>query len=98
MLKKHRFTVRFLAGSLLAGCLLIPLVRADDNGGGPAGGGPPGASQNGGGQQGGRPPAGFHLIPRFVEQKLDLTDDQKQQIADLEKDTKAKLAKILTAD
>ena len=30
--------------------------------------------------------------------KLNLTDDQKKQLADLEADTKAKLEKILTAD
>jgi hypothetical protein len=36
------------------------------------------------------------LIPRFAEEKLDLTDDQQQQIHQLEQETKAKLAKILT--
>ncbi len=77
--------------------MLVPLAHADDNG-------PPGAGQPGtasGGQHGGRPEhgaPGFHLIPRFAEQKMDLSDDQKKQIADLEQQTKAKLAEILTAD
>ena len=53
-----------------------------------------------GGQQSGRrgPPGGFHLIPRFAEEKLALTDDQKTKIQDLEKETKDKLSKILTSD
>ena len=98
MLKKNRLPFRVLAGGLLAGCVVVAMVHADDNSG-PPGGDPPGAAQQGGGgQQGGRPPAGFHLIPRFAEQQLNLTDDQKKQIADLEKQTQAKLAKILTAD
>jgi Spy/CpxP family protein refolding chaperone len=46
----------------------------------------------------GGPPPGFHLIPRFAETRLNLTDDQRKQIADLEKDVKDKLGKILTAD
>jgi hypothetical protein len=66
--------------------------------GGPGEGGPDGAGNNGGGGRPNRPPGGFHLLPRFVVSKLNLTDDQKNQIADLEKETKAKLAAILTAD
>ena len=59
-------------------------------GGGPGGGGP--------GNHRPGPARGVHLIPPFVADKLDLSDDQKKQIADLEKEVKAKLAKILTAD
>ena len=66
--------------------------------GGPGGaGGPPGGGQ-GGGQGQRRGPGGFHLIPPFALEKLELTDDQKTQIADLEKETKAKLEKILTPE
>lgn len=56
---------------------------------------PPGGAM---GRRGGpgRPPAGFHLIPRFAERELNLTDEQRRQIADLEAQTKAKLQKILT--
>ncbi len=68
-----------------------------DGGGGPGGGGP--GDQGGpGGPGGGRPAPGFHLLPRFVEERLDLTDDQLTQIKALEKETKAKLEKILTPD
>jgi Spy/CpxP family protein refolding chaperone len=63
----------------------------DQNAGGPAGG-------PGDGQRGGPPPAGYHLLPRFVVDKLQLSDDQRQQVNQLEQETKAKLAKILTAD
>ena len=44
------------------------------------------------------PRGGFHLLPPGAEQRLNLTDDQKTQIAALEADTKAKLEKILTPD
>ena len=64
---------------------------------GPMAGG--GGRRGGGGLGGGGgPPGGFHLIPRFAEDPLNLTDDQRKQIADLEAETKAKLEKILTAD
>jgi hypothetical protein len=46
----------------------------------------------------GAPRGGFHLVPPPVARQLNLTDDQKTQIAALEADTKAKLAKILTSD
>jgi hypothetical protein len=59
----------------------------DGRGGGPRGGGPDGP--------GGR--SGFHLLPPFVQDKLNLSDDQLEQVAALEKETKAKLYKILTA-
>jgi hypothetical protein len=60
----------------------------------------------GGGRRGGRgpgfgpggPPGGFHLIPRFAEDQLNLTDDQRKQIAELEAQTKGRLEKILSAD
>jgi phosphatidylethanolamine-binding protein (PEBP) family uncharacterized protein len=47
---------------------------------------------------GGGPAPGAHLIPREAEQKLHLTPDQQQQIQALEKETQAKLAKILTPE
>jgi len=60
---------------------------------------------NGDGQQ---PPAGdhgprgqrgwVHILPPGADQRLNLTDDQKKQIADLESDVKTKLEKILTPD
>jgi Spy/CpxP family protein refolding chaperone len=52
--------------------------------------------------QSGRPPrangpgGGFQLIPPFAAKELKLTADQKKQIKELEKETKAKLYSILT--
>ena len=99
MLQKRHLSVCLLSLGLFAGALVAPLVHgedAPDNGPPPrrqpgGGGGPDGGPGNG-------PGGGFHLLPRFVEDKLDLTDDQKRQIDALEKETKAKLEKILTAD
>lgn len=39
---------------------------------------------------------GLHLMPREVEETLNLTDQQREQIADLEQDVQARLVKILT--
>jgi len=41
---------------------------------------------------------GFHLLPPRAPEQLNLTDDQKKQIATLETETKAKLEKILTPE
>src|SRR5438105_7544450 len=46
----------------------------------------------------GGPMGGVHLVPPFVRDNLNLTDDQQKQIADLEKETTDKLMKILTSD
>src|SRR5436190_52189 len=65
---------------------------------------PPGKGDKGGGGKGGRqregqgPPGGVHVIPPFVRDNLNLTDDQQKQIADLEKETTERLMKILTPD
>lgn len=68
-----------------------PPPQGHDGGGAPGAGGPGGR----GGHDGG-PGGGFHVLPPFVIEKLNLTDDQKKQIADLEKEVKAKLDTILT--
>ena len=59
------------------------------------GGSPPPAQDRPGGQRGG---PGFHLLPRFALDRLNLSEDQLKQVADLERETKAKLAKILTPE
>jgi len=41
---------------------------------------------------------GFHLIPPFAAEKMNLTDDQKKQLEELAKETKSKLDKILTPE
>ena len=38
------------------------------------------------------------VLPRFVRFEIDLTEDQTKEIAELEKEVKAKLSKILTAE
>jgi len=38
------------------------------------------------------------ILPAGLQDELKLTDDQKKQVADLQKDVDAKLAKILTVD
>jgi hypothetical protein len=95
-----------LTGSLLAGRSMSadkpggPGPTHDGGGpGGPGGGGPGGGgARRGGGGEGGPGGGGAHLIPRFAEDKLNLSDEQRKQIADLEKEMKDKLAKILTPD
>ena len=97
-----RFT-KFALALALTGSVLAGRSYSADNGDGPPpprDGGGPGGAGGGGGRAGGGggPQGGAHLIPRFAEDQLNLSDDQRAQIADLEKEIKAKLAKILTAD
>lgn len=78
-------------------------ATAQDNNPPPADGQQPPAQDGGGpGGVGGqhRPDGrgGFHLLPPRAEQRLQLTDDQKKQVAALEAETKAKLEKILTPE
>lgn len=80
----------------------------DDNGGpgdgGPGGrrpgaGGPGGDGPGAGGPGRGQgPPSGYHLLPRFAMENLNLTDDQRKKLHDLESEVKQKLKTILTAD
>ncbi len=98
MMRFSKSVLKMTAVFALATACLTAVSHADDNTQGPPGGGnAAGGAGGGGGRQGG-PQAGFHLIPKFAEAKLKLTDDQKTAVAALEKETKAKLAKILTAD
>ena len=57
---------------------------------------PPPAGESGPGEPG--KPHGFHLLPPHAQEQLNLTDDQKKQIADLEAEVKAKIEKILTPE
>lgn len=80
------------------GALALAANAQDNN---PPNDGPPGAdAPRPGMRQNGGPagPRGFHLLPPRAEERLKLTDDQKQQIVALEKETKAKLEKILTPE
>ena len=74
-------------GLLVMAALALRATAQDGPPGGPGGGGPGGAPRREGP---GGPGGGFRLIPRFAVEKLNLTADQQQQIAELEKETKAK--------
>ncbi len=83
--------------------LTVPALSsfAQDAGGQPPGGGAaPGAGVQGGPGGGGpgQGHGGFHLLPPRAMEQLNLTDDQKKQLADLETEVKAKVEKILTPD
>jgi hypothetical protein len=71
--------------------------------GGPPGGGPdrfPGRPPGGfpGGPGGFGPPRPGQILPEFLQEMLELTDAQKKQLAALQKEVDAKLAKILTPE
>jgi hypothetical protein len=67
-------------------------------GGGPGGpgGGPGGPGGGPGGRGPGGPPPLGQVMPQFVQDDLKLSDDQKKQVAELQKEIDAKLDKILT--
>jgi hypothetical protein len=44
------------------------------------------------------PPQPGQVLPRFLQDRLKLSDEQKQQIADLQKEVDSRLEKILTAE
>jgi hypothetical protein len=74
-------------------------AREMQDGGGRVPGGPggPGGRFGGPGGFGGPPPVG-QVLPPFVRDMLEVTDDQKKQLDELQKEVDAKLAKILTDD
>jgi EF-hand domain len=64
--------------------------------GGPGfGGGPPGGFGGPGGGRGGPP---GQVMPMFLQEMLQLSDDQKKQVAELQKEVDARLETILNAD
>jgi hypothetical protein len=68
---------------------------ADGRGRGPGGPGRGGLGGPGGRGPGGPPRLGV-LLPEFIQEMLNLTDDQKKQLAALQKDTDAKIDEMLT--
>src|ERR1022692_4124543 len=74
------------------------LLTAQDSNQAPDGQRPTGREGGPGGPGGRGGPGGFHLLPPRAQEQLNLTDDQKKQVAALEAETKAKLEKILTPD
>src|SRR5271165_6396161 len=69
------------------------LLTAQDAPPPPDGQRPPGAESGPRGPRG-----GFHVLPPGAAERLNLTDDQKKQIAAVEADVKAKMEKILTPE
>jgi hypothetical protein len=77
--------------------LATKLVVDESAGGGRRRGfGPPGGPGGFGPGGFGGPPRPGQILPPFLEQELNLTDAQKQQIAVLQKEVDDKLAKVLT--
>jgi hypothetical protein len=69
-------------------------------GGGPGGFGPPGGGPGGPGGSGGFGPpfAAGQILPPFLQERLRLTDEQKKQLDELQKEVDSKLGKILTEE
>jgi len=63
--------------------------------GAPGGEGRPGAGGPGG--RGGPPQPG-QIMPMFVQEMLKLTDEQKKELADIQKDVETRINKVLTED
>jgi hypothetical protein len=63
--------------------------------GGPGGRGPGGPGGRGGFGPGGPPQPG-QILPPFLQERLNLTADQKKQVEELQKEVDARLGKILT--
>jgi hypothetical protein len=63
--------------------------------GGPPGGGPGGP---GGPRMMGTPPRPGEILPRMVRQRLQLSEKQEKQVADLQKEVDAKLEQILNEE
>jgi Spy/CpxP family protein refolding chaperone len=93
-------------GLMFAGALSAALFLAWSADGQPPQGGEKKEGGKGGFQKGGFPgKGGFgggmrpgQILPSFMQDALKLTDEQKQKVADLQKDVDAKLDTILTAE
>jgi hypothetical protein len=94
-----------MKASIIAISLAVALALAafglrgqDDGGPPPKPDGAPAQADGGKGKPPGDRPGGFHLLPRFAVEKLNLTEDQLKRLKELEKETKRKLDEILTPD
>jgi hypothetical protein len=95
-------TMRFAAAFLFLGAMLAVTSYSDAQ---QRGGQPGQPGQKGGFGKGGFGKGGFggfgqigQILSTGLQDTLKMTDDQKKQLADLQKDVDAKLAKILTED
>jgi hypothetical protein len=76
-----------------------PGGRGGPGRGGPGGPGGPGRGGPGGGPGGfGGPPELGQVLPTFLQERLNLTADQKKQLEELQKEVDGKLGKILTEE
>jgi Spy/CpxP family protein refolding chaperone len=85
---------RTLMGMVVLGGLVAVLMLAPDVGSQPPGGkdkGPRGKGPRGKGDR-------LLVMPPFVRDKLELTKEQEKQLADLDREVRAKLKKILTPE
>ena len=83
----------------LSGALFLAMTATAQ----PPGGGGKGDKGGFGGKGGGAGGFGMRsqpgqILPQFIQESLKLTDDQKKQLDDLQKDVDAKLDKMLTVD
>lgn len=90
---------KLIAAALVLGASVWIATAQDDAGGPPPAGARPVKREAGPGGPGGQAGAqGFRVLPPFIVQQLNLTDEQKKQIKELEAEVKAKIEKILTAE
>jgi Spy/CpxP family protein refolding chaperone len=84
--------------AMVLGVTAWTAMAQDAGGSPPAGQRPPGGEGPGAAPGGPGGPGGFHLLPPRAAEHLNLTDDQRKQLADLEAEVKAKIEKILTPE
>jgi Spy/CpxP family protein refolding chaperone len=82
---------------LALGASTCLLLTAQD-GNPPPAGTPPASSEGGTGAQDHPGRGGFHVLPPGAKEKLNLTADQRKQVAALEAEVTAKMEKILTPE
>ncbi|HEY1378731.1 MAG TPA: hypothetical protein VGF55_18170 [Gemmataceae bacterium] len=75
---------------------LTALFERENQGGGGFDG--PGGFGGPGGRGPGGPPRPGQVLPEFLQEQVNLSDVQKKEIADLQKEVDARLDRILTAD
>lgn len=89
---RNNRTNRILLTAVTALALTVPVSLFLAQGSSPSTGNSQGNQH--GGQQ--RPHGGPHLLPPHAAETLNLTDEQKQQLKELEADVKSKIESILT--
>ena len=95
----HPNTLKVIAATALTALAIAgqtSVLRAQDQGSSP----PSQSGNSPGGEQAGPPhhPGGPHLLPPHAAEKLNLTDEQKKQLADLEAEVRVKIKSILTPE